>query len=196
MSGRKAEFGHARRAGAWLSGSPRVQRFAAAHVGVLLAAGIGCLTARNPPPTSGQPLAMAAAVGPVAAVDLPAPDPTHAQVSRTASRPRPRHTRTTAPRGWDFWASRIRGCESHGRPDAPADYQAENPSTTASGAYQILDTTWGGRFGVSHAADASPAEQEVVAAELYGRHGLSDWLSSAACWRPPSDHDSRSAAVS
>src|SRR5207249_659785 len=151
-------------AGSWLSGSPRVQRLAAAHVAVLLDAGLGCMVARDAPPTSGQPLAMAAAVGPDAAVDAPVPAAPHAEGPRGSSRPRPRDTRTTTPPGWDYWASRIRGCESHGRPDAPADYKAENPSTTASGGYQILDSTWAGRFGVTHAADASPAEQEVVAA--------------------------------
>jgi hypothetical protein len=48
-------------------------------------------------------------------------------------------------------------------------YRAENPTSTASGAYQFLDSTWrtvsrmAGRPS-SHAAWASPADQDAVAA--------------------------------
>ena len=85
--------------------------------------------------------------------------------------------------GWAYWSARIRGCESHGNPDAPADYKAQNPHSTASGAYQITDATWDGSYGVSHASEASPAQQDAVAADLYRRHGTADWAASAPCWR-------------
>ena len=57
------------------------------------------------------------------------------------------------------------------------------PSTSASGAYQILDSTWQGRFGVRHAGDASPPQQDDAAASLYRTYGTSIWAASASCWR-------------
>lgn len=69
-------------------------------------------------------------------------------------------------------------CESGG------DYRAEHGGdrggySTASGAYQILDSTWDGYGGYSHAADAPPAVQDAKAAELWnGGAGRSHW---AAC---------------
>ena len=102
---------------------------------------------------------------------------------RLVKPPRLKPKSAPLPRGWQYWSARIRGCESHGRANAVPDYRAKNPESSASGAYQILDTTWGGRYGVSHASDATPEQQEAVAAELYRRHGTADWLASAACWR-------------
>lgn len=52
-------------------------------------------------------------------------------------------------------------------------YSAENPISTASGAYQILDTTWSGYGGFTHAADAPAAVQDQRARDLWnnGRGG-------------------------
>jgi hypothetical protein len=135
--------------------------------------------------------------GPVAVVDTPSLAG-HIEVSRSEHRPgkatRPTRSRKPAPapapaptKGWAYWSVRIRGCESHGRPDAPPDYEAQNPESTASGAYQILDTTWAGRYGVRHASDATPEQQEAAAADLYRRHGTADWAASAPCWRAPKE---------
>jgi hypothetical protein len=64
-------------------------------------------------------------------------------------------------------------CESGG------DYSAENATSTASGAYQILDSSWAGYGGYYHAADAPPSVQDAKAAEMWaGGAGASHW---AAC---------------
>ena len=169
----------------WLAGSPRVQRLAAVPIAVVLLTGIAGAVARHGRVAVDEPLALATAVGPVVAAQAssPAARPARPETSRTRARQRPTPHSRRAPRGWDFWSVRIRGCESYGRPDAGPDYRAKNPGSTASGAYQIVDTTWAGRFGVAHAVDASPDQQEQVAAELYRRHGTADWAASSTCWR-------------
>ena len=53
--------------------------------------------------------------------------------------------------------------------ESGGNYRAENPISTASGAYQFLDSTWrtmsarAGHSGWGHAADAAPAVQDAVA---------------------------------
>jgi hypothetical protein len=178
-----------------------VQRLAAAHVLVVLGAALTAVAMHQPPDGRGENLALAAATGPASAPVQLAADPLQvhappAVVSRAATTQRPTTTTTPKPkptphpkptppppRGWAFWSARIRGCESGDGPNAPPDYKAKNPTSSASGAYQILDSTWGGRYGVRHASDATPEQQETVAAELYRRHGTADWAASAACWR-------------
>jgi hypothetical protein len=189
--GRKARFVQARGAGAWLSASPRVQTLVAAHVAVVLGAGLLAVAIHQRPDVRGEPLALAAATGPasppveLASASAPRLTKAPARPAATKQRAKParRQSAPPPPRGWAYWSARIRGCESHGRPDAPPDYQAQNPQSSASGAYQILDTTWAGRYGVSHASDATPSQQEAAAADLYRRHGKADWMASAPCWR-------------
>ena len=188
MAGRQAGFTHALRAGGWVSASPRVQRLAAIQIAVLLGLASITVAVHQRPATRGEPLALAAATGPAAAPvvidDRPAARPARvAPVARPKPPRPPKRPRRSVDPGWAYWSVRIRGCESHGRPDASPDYQAKNPHSTASGAYQITDATWGGQHGVSHASDASPAQQDAVAADLYRRHGPADWAASAACWR-------------
>lgn len=54
----------------------------------------------------------------------------------------------------------IRTLESGG------DYTAEAAGSTASGAYQFLDSSWAGYGGYQRAADAPPAVQDEKAVEL------------------------------
>lgn len=188
MGGRTAGFARALRAGAWVSASPRAQRLVAAHIVFVLGAALTAVAMHQRPEGAREPLALATAAGPssgpvLLAADPPPAHPAPPPVSRSATKRRAKTKAPPPPRGWQYWSLRIRGCESHGRPDAPPDYRAKNPESSASGAYQILDTTWGGRYGVRHASDATPDQQEAAAADLYRRHGTADWMASAPCWR-------------
>lgn len=74
------------------------------------------------------------------------------------------------PCGGDLPPCSILRCESGGNPTA------ENPSSSASGLWQIIDGTWNGYAGYRHAADAPAAVQNAKAAELYaGGAGASHW---------------------
>lgn len=75
-----------------------------------------------------------------------------------------------ASNGWAIPESIVM-CESGG------NYGAENPTSSASGAYQILDSTWGGYGGYSHASDAPPSVQDERAAQIWdGGAGRSQWV--------------------
>jgi hypothetical protein len=191
MAGRKAGFAHVCDVGVWLSASPRVQRGLAALVGGVMVVGLAGVVAHRPGALR-EPLTVAAAVGPVdhmveqpaAAAEVHTPP---VAVSRSKPAPRPpakaRPRPVTTSKDWGALSARIRGCESGSGPNSAGDYQAKNPRTSASGAYQIVDSTWAGRYGVEHASDASPEQQDAAAYDLYRRHGTSDWSASAGCWR-------------
>ena len=66
----------------------------------------------------------------------------------------------------------IRDRESHG------DYQAQNPMSTASGAWQFLDSSWiayGGSQFSPRAWIATQAQQDQVFLWAYAQSGLSPW---------------------
>ena len=65
--------------------------------------------------------------------------------------------------------------------ESGGNYQAENPVSTASGAYQFLDSSWrtmsarAGHSGYSHAADAPPHIQDAVAIHTVNSGWSSAW---------------------
>jgi LysM repeat protein len=76
---------------------------------------------------------------------------------------------------WDA----IIACESGGNP------KAVNPSSTASGLFQFLDSSWrayGGGQYAARAKDATPDQQYAVANKAFAMSGLSPWAASRSCW--------------
>ena len=67
------------------------------------------------------------------------------------------------------------------RHESGGNYRAENPVSTASGAYQFLDSTWrtmsarAGHSGWGHAASAPPAVQDAVAIHTVNIGWSSAW---------------------
>ena len=73
--------------------------------------------------------------------------------------------------------ARIRWCESRN------NYKAENPRSTASGAYQFLDGTWRSVTGLRPPASAhSPAVQDAAFRKLFAASGTRPWNASKGCW--------------
>lgn len=73
--------------------------------------------------------------------------------------------------GGDLPPCSVMMCESGG------DIRAENPTSTASGKWQILDSTWDGFGGYGHAADAPEWVQDEKARQLYdGGRGRHHWV--------------------
>lgn len=71
--------------------------------------------------------------------------------------------------------ARIKFCESSN------NYRAYNPSG-ASGAYQIIPSTWAGYGGYSEAYLAPPGIQDAKALIIFNSSGTSPWVSSQNCW--------------
>lgn len=77
---------------------------------------------------------------------------------------------------------RIAGCESDGAPYADIIWNAQNPTSTASGGFQIEDGTWADFDGYAKAKYAPPSIQTQKAEELLAERGTEPWLSSESCW--------------
>jgi hypothetical protein len=106
--------------------------------------------------------------------DAATPDPTHTpapprkvQVTRSVVRP-------------PSSAATFLACVAHH--ESRGDYRAENPTSTASGKYQWLDSSWqayarksgiGTRY--THAASAPPAVQDALTLWVVLHGGWSNW---------------------
>ncbi len=107
-------------------------------------------------------VAAAAAVEPVA---VPEP-PTEGSGDRWGST----GTVNGYPCGGLLPTCRVLSCESGGNP------LAENPTSSASGLWQIIDGSWGGYGGYGHAADAPWEVQNDKAAAMWANGaGRSHW---------------------
>lgn len=96
---------------------------------------------------------------------------------RPAIRPAPRTSRPSYGLRWSYFAPRIRQCESGN------DYRSVSRISSASGAYQFLDSTWSRFDGYRRAYLAPRSVQDRAAYLLYLRAGLSPWNATRSCWR-------------
>lgn len=66
--------------------------------------------------------------------------------------------------------------------ESRGDYRAVNPSSGASGAYQIMDSTWSAfapsQYKGMKASQAPKAVQDKVAQKIYNEAGPSQWVTS------------------
>ncbi len=88
-----------------------------------------------------------------------------------------------------FMAPRIRACESGDGTYGSEDYTAQSSFSTASGAYQFINGTWGNYRGYPTAKSAPRDVQDARFAEIFNNgSGKSHWIAdpaSVACWAYP-----------
>ena len=111
----------------------------------------------------------------------PPHDLTHTVRVRPA--PRPKAT-VTGHFAFSAKELRIRSCES-GDGHGSYDYHAHNPTSTASGSWQFLRSTWNNYHGYSEAAAAPQSVQDAFARKVLDEQGTTPWAASAACWSHP-----------
>lgn len=137
------------------------------------------------PTTTGRTVARVAVAGVVAGVPVTAGFPASAsestvRIDRVAvSAPAQGFNASALTTSGGFDRDAIIQCESGGVANA------QNPTSSASGLYQFIDSTWRAYRGGSSAArakDASVAEQHAAAARLFAAEGYTPWNASRSCW--------------
>lgn len=99
-----------------------------------------------------------------------------ARVSRSLPRPRPEPVVVSDTGGLPPVMVRIRWCESRN------NYTAQNRRSTASGAWQFLDSSWANFAGYPRAYLAPPDVQDQKAMNVYNAVGTRPWNASRSCW--------------
>lgn len=126
----------------------------------------------------------------------PTASPTPTPSPSPSPSPRASRSRTIAPPaaqpqpvGLPVLMLRIRSCESGANGFASHgwafdyDYTATNPASTASGAWQFLNSTFRSVTGLpGRAKDYSSRVQDDAALKLYREQGSAPWAASAGCW--------------
>lgn len=113
-------------------------------------------TAPPPPPTTARP----------------APKPTAPPTTRA---PAPPVTQPPAQQGSGACGGDLPPCYVMMR-ESGGNIRAKNPSSSASGKWQFIDSTWAGYGGYSRAMDAPEAVQDAKARALWaGGRGCSHW---------------------
>jgi hypothetical protein len=93
-------------------------------------------------------------------------------------KPQPSHV-LVAPRSPRIKAHRA--CES-GDLHTTYDYSMHQGPSTASGAWQVLDTTWEGYGGYGRAYEAPREVQDRWARHYFDANGYTAWAASRRCW--------------
>ncbi|MGI8425099.1 MAG: transglycosylase family protein [Actinomycetota bacterium] len=107
----------------------------------------------------------------------PIPTPEAPNVEPEPPEPQQTHVHPT-----DSRLAAVAMCESGG------SYTAQNPRSSASGKYQMINGTFQGtkagkQSGYKRAKDAPPEVQEAAAIELWDNgRGASHWSESRRCW--------------
>lgn len=92
-------------------------------------------------------------------------------VAASAPRPAVAFEPSSGRCGGDLPSCSIMECESGG------NVRAENPTSSASGKWQITSGSWGGYGGYARASDAPESVQDARARELWaGGDGRSHWV--------------------
>lgn len=121
----------------------------------------------------------------------PPPPPAPVQRAAVAQAPAPSGTYTGMGSDVEQWrglvaayfpAESVNGalavmrCESGGNP------WADNPTSAATGLFQIMATLWGPAYGYTTAQLFDPAINTMIAADLHAKNGWRDWNASRHCW--------------
>lgn len=86
----------------------------------------------------------------------------------------------------DYWAPRVRACESGGKIYGQANYTLKKSRSNKSGAYQYAKSRWNNYKGYSQAylAPAAVQDERFFADWNNAKIGSRPWDNSKRCWKP------------